>query len=104
MSKYDFTQIAQSEEFKSLYREKQRFVMPSIVFFLAFYFSLPFITATSDCLNQIAFAGISWAWIYAFSQFIMTWTMCLFYMKKVKNFDQKARLIKEKILNGGYNT
>ncbi|KZE66457.1 hypothetical protein AWM68_06595 [Fictibacillus phosphorivorans] len=73
--------------------EKKRFIIPMTVFFLLFYFSLPLLTAYTDVLNQRAIGDISWAWIFAFGQFIMTWSLCMIYTKRAKRFDELAEKV-----------
>jgi uncharacterized membrane protein (DUF485 family) len=63
------------------------------LFFLLFYFSLPILTAYTDILNSKAVGDISWAWIFAFAQFIMTWALCMIYTKKAKRFDELAEKV-----------
>jgi uncharacterized membrane protein (DUF485 family) len=85
----------QSAYFKQLMEEKKRFILPMTLFFLLFYFSLPILTAYTDVLNNNAIGDISWAWIFAFAQFIMTWALCMIYTKRAKRFDELA----EKVIN-----
>jgi uncharacterized membrane protein (DUF485 family) len=92
----NYSQIAQSSSFQQLLRKKRNFILPFSLFFLAFYFTLPILTAYSDILNTPAFGPISWAWIFAFAQFIMTWTLCIIYTKKSSKFDSIVEeIIKE---------
>ncbi|MDE3839966.1 DUF485 domain-containing protein [Bacillus methanolicus] len=84
----NYSQIAQSSLFKRLLRKKRNFILPFSLFFLAFYFTLPVLTAYSDILNTPAFGPISWAWVFAFAQFIMTWSLCIIYTKKASEFDK----------------
>ena len=69
------------------------------MFFLAFYFTLPFLTSYSDILNRIAFGAITWAWVFAFAQFIMTWSLCSIYSQKAKQFDKMVEGIIEESKN-----
>jgi uncharacterized membrane protein (DUF485 family) len=85
-----YSEIVQSSYFKQLMEEKKRFILPMTLFFLLFYFSLPILTAYTDVLNNKAIGDISWAWIFAFAQFIMTWALCMIYTKKAKRFDELA--------------
>ena len=54
-------------------------------------------------LNHYAIGDISWAWIFAFAQFIMTWTLCTVYVKKANKFDDMAGNILEEYKNKGSN-
>jgi uncharacterized membrane protein (DUF485 family) len=86
----NYSAIVQSSHFKQLMEKKKRFIVPMTLFFFVFYFSLPILTAYSDVLNNPAIGNISWAWIFAFAQFIMTWSLCVLYTKKAKTFDELA--------------
>ncbi|WP_246625021.1 DUF485 domain-containing protein [Fictibacillus nanhaiensis] len=90
-----YSEVVKSRYFKQLMEEKKRFILPMTLFFLVFYFSLPVLTAYSKVLNTKAIGDISWAWIFAFGQFIMTWSLCMIYSKKAKRFDELA----EKVVN-----
>lgn len=86
----DWPKIARSPAFRSLLADKARFILPVTVFFLAFYFTLPLLTSYSKVLNQPAFGVIPWAWVFAFAQFIMTWTLCGLYTRRAAQFDRQV--------------
>lgn len=88
-----YSQIEKSTKFKALMQEKKRFIIPLTVFFLLFYFSLPILASYTTILNNPAIGSITWAWILALAQFIMTWTLCIMYVKKAAQFDKKADVI-----------
>ncbi|KIL37580.1 membrane protein [Cohnella kolymensis] len=92
-----YSDIARSELFRKLMDRKKRFIVPLTLFFLAFYFTLPVLTAFSNALNQPAFGSVSWGWVFAFAQFIMTWVLCYLYTKKAKEFDLTCEQIKEQL-------
>jgi uncharacterized membrane protein (DUF485 family) len=95
----DYTKIAKSSRFQQLLRKKRNFILPMSLFYLAFYFTLPILTAYSTVLNNPAFRSISWAWVFAFAQFIMTWTLCILYSKRAAKFDEMV----EEIINEANN-
>jgi uncharacterized membrane protein (DUF485 family) len=86
----DFEEISKSEKFGELMNEKKRFLVPLTIFFLVFYFMLPILTSYSTILNRTAIGPITWTWVYAFAQFIMTWVLCMMYVRKATRFDQMA--------------
>ncbi len=88
-----YTDVVQSSEFKKLLKSKKAFIIPVTIFFFLFYFSLPLMTSYTTVLNQPAFGPVTWAWVFAFAQFIMTWTLCFLYSKRANKFDEKARKI-----------
>jgi uncharacterized membrane protein (DUF485 family) len=97
----DYSKIVQSSAFQHLMNEKKRFILPLSLFFLAFYFTLPILTSYSTVLNKPAIGSISWAWIFAFAQFIMTWTLCILYSKRAASFDELVEQIKREVNKGG---
>ncbi|OMP66904.1 DUF485 domain-containing protein [Domibacillus epiphyticus] len=90
---HDYEAIAASPEFKSLVKKKNKFLLPITVFFLLFYFTLPFLTSFSTVLNKPAIGDITWVWVFAFAQFIMTWSLCMIYVKKANEFDVESESI-----------
>ncbi|QPA31789.1 DUF485 domain-containing protein [Thermaerobacillus caldiproteolyticus] len=100
-SSIDYSQIVQSPSFQRLMRTKKQFILPLSLFFLAFYFALPILTSYSKALNNPAIGSISWAWIFAFAQFIMTWTLCVLYSRRAAHFDEMVEQIKREIKEGG---
>ena len=96
----NYTEIVQSSEFQKLLKEKNGFILPLSLFFFIFYFSLPLMTSYSDMLNAPAFGAVTWAWVFAFAQFVMTWTLCILYSKKAQKFDEKVKSILTNIGKG----
>ncbi|MEH7009412.1 DUF485 domain-containing protein [Neobacillus niacini] len=96
-SKSDYSAIVQSSSFQILISEKKKFIIPITIFFFCFYFALPILTSYSTVLNNKFIGSITWAWVFAFLQFIMTWGLCMLYSKKAAKFDDLA----EKVVNEG---
>ncbi|MGV2788144.1 DUF485 domain-containing protein, partial [Clostridium perfringens] len=46
-------------------------------------------------LNHPAIGPITWAWVFAFAQFIMTWVLCILYSRKAAQFDRMVDDIKK---------
>lgn len=90
----EYTAIAKSADFQKLLRAKKRFIIPYTIFFFCFYFALPILTSYTTILNEPFIGSITWAWVLAFLQFVMTWTFCMIYYKKAAKFD----VLSEKIL------
>lgn len=90
----EYKEIVKSANFQKLLHEKKKFIIPFTIFFFCFYFALPILTSYTTVLNKPFAGSITWAWIFAFAQFIMTWAFCMIYYKKAEKFDE----ISEKIL------
>ncbi|WP_188802611.1 DUF485 domain-containing protein [Sporolactobacillus putidus] len=91
----NYTKLVQTSAFRQLLRQKRNFILPCSLFFMAFYFTLPILTAYTTVLNQPAFASMTWAWIFAFAQFVMTWALCIFYTRRASKFDRLVETIKK---------
>ncbi|MGM9925934.1 MAG: DUF485 domain-containing protein [Bacillus sp. (in: firmicutes)] len=93
----EYTAIVQSANFQKLLHEKKKFIIPFTIFFFCFYFALPILTSYSSILNTPFVGSITWAWVFAFLQFVMTWTFCMIYYKKANKFDEiSEEILKEK--------
>ncbi|WP_195573900.1 DUF485 domain-containing protein [Paenibacillus sp. 1001270B_150601_E10] len=96
-SSEEYSQIARSSNFQALLRAKKRFIIPFTICFFCFYFALPILTSYTTILNQSFYGSITWAWVFAFLQFVMTWSFCMIYYKKAQQFDQLSdHILKEK--------
>lgn len=100
--KVDYVQVEQSEQFQQFMTKRKKFILPYTIFFLVFYFLLPICTSYTSFLNTPAIGDISWVWIFAFAQFVMTFVLSIVYVKKAGALDQEAELIiKNQIQKGG---
>ncbi|MEN2767931.1 DUF485 domain-containing protein [Ornithinibacillus xuwenensis] len=100
--KVDYVKVESSPQFKQLMANKKKFILPMTVFFLVFYFLLPIFTSYGTFLNTPAFGDITWAWIFAVAQFVMTWVISSMYVKKAASFDDEAdQIIEDQIQKGG---
>ncbi|MDR7002709.1 DUF485 domain-containing protein [Neobacillus niacini] len=89
----DYSKIVQSSSFQTLLSEKKKFIIPVTIFFFCFYFALPILTSYSTVLNHKFIGSITWAWVFAFLQFVMTWGLCILYSKKAAKFDDMANQV-----------
>lgn len=86
----DYSKVVQSDSFQHLIAMKRKFIISMSAVFLIFYFTLPILTSYSTILNHSAIGSITWAWLLAFAQFIMTWVLTSLYSKKARQFDNLA--------------
>ncbi|ANB58267.1 hypothetical protein GFC29_59 [Anoxybacillus sp. B7M1] len=85
-----YKELAASEKFKQLLAVKKRFTIYVTLFFLIFSLLLPILAFYTNILKKPAIGAISWAWIFVFAQFVMTWIICHLYVKKAAEFDDMA--------------
>ena len=89
-----YSEIAQSPRFRQLLDRKKQFLIPLSAFFFVFYFALPVMTSYfPSVMNVPAVGAITWAWLFAFAQFVMIWTLCALYVKKAASFDADAEAV-----------
>jgi len=98
----NYSAIAESTEFKLLKKKKSKFILPITIFFLLSYILLPILTSYTTILNNNAFGDIAWVWVYALALFVMTWVLCMVYVRRANDFDKEAEIIFEKEKAGDY--
>ena len=91
----EYSAIVRSSSFQLLFKEKKKFIIPFTIFFFCFYFALPILTSYTTILNKPFIGSITWAWVFAFLQFVMTWSFCMIYSKKANKFDELSEKILE---------
>ena len=91
----DWDQIAVTEKFQQLLREKRRFVIPATVFFIVYYFALPVLVGYFPGLMSKRVLGpLNIAYVFALSQFGMAWTIAWLYVRAAERFDRLAQQLK----------
>lgn len=100
--KNDYVAVEKSEQFQQLMQNRKKFILPYTIFFMVFYFLLPIFTSYTTFLNKPAIGDISWVWLFAFAQFVMTFALCIVYVKKSAAFDKQAeQIIDDQLEQGG---
>lgn len=88
MEKEDvWVRLEKTSAFQELVKSKKAFIIPATIFFMAFYFGLPILTGFTTVLNASAIGPMSWAYVYAFAQFVMTWTLLHLYVSRANKWD-----------------
>ncbi len=93
----DWESIAAREDFKSLLRAKASFIVPSTIFFLAYYMALPLLVGYApELMKKKIWNSINVAYAFALSQFFMAWILAAIYVRKAGQFDDAAHSILSK--------
>ena len=88
--------IAAGEKFRELLRAKRRFIVPAVLFFIAYYFALPVLVGYAPKLMaRLVLGPLNVAYLFALSQFAMAWIVAALYVRAATRFDRKARRILE---------
>ena len=86
--------IASTPEFRALLAAKVRFIVPATIFFLVYYFALPVLVGFApDFMKRRVIGPVNLAYLYALSQFFMTWMLAALYMRMAAKFDRMAAAI-----------
>ncbi len=83
----EWVRVERTSAFKELVRAKRAFIIPATIFFLVFYFGLPFLAAFTTVLNVKVVGPLTLAYIYAFAQFAMTWILMHLYVSRANRWD-----------------
>lgn len=82
--------IAETGEFKALLASKARFIVPMTIFFLFYYFSLLVLVGYFPDLMKTRIGPANLAYVFAFSQFIMSWAVAYAYTRVAAKWDRSA--------------
>ncbi len=91
-----YEELVETEEFKGLLRRKKTFIIPTTIFFLVFYFTMPLLAAYTKVLHSEVIGPITGAWIFAGLQFLLVWGCGFIYIKKSEKFDNSSKIILQK--------
>jgi uncharacterized membrane protein (DUF485 family) len=86
-SENEWVRVERTSAFKELIRSKRAFIIPATIFFMLFYFGLPFLAAFTTVLNVKVLGPLTLAYIYAFAQFAMTWIIMHLYVSRANKWD-----------------
>jgi uncharacterized membrane protein (DUF485 family) len=90
----DWDGIAADPDFKKLLASKAKFIIPSTIFFLVYYFALPILVGWLPGLMSIKVWGdMNWAYLFALSQFFMAWILAFIYVGVAAGWDKQASVI-----------
>ncbi len=86
---YDWAAIANDPAFAELKRAKLRFIIPGTIFFLVYYMTLPVLVGfCPELMKTPVWGKVNIAYLFALSQFVMTWVLCALYVRAAKRWDR----------------
>ena len=101
MRENGYSEVEQTEAFRELVRRKRAFLVPTVVFVLLFFITLPILSIFTDALDGKVIGAISWAYLYAFAQFFLAWIVTFVYWRKANRWDELARKAREEASERG---
>ena len=88
MNAPDWNKIAADPGFHELQRAKRRFLVPASLFFLCYFLALPVLVGFwPDMMKKKVLGSVNWAYLFALSQFLMTWIMAALYVRVARGWD-----------------
>ena len=101
MDAADWDRVAAMDEFVDLVRAKIRFIVPATIFFLVYYLLLPLLAGfAKDFMDTKVIGDVNVAYLFALSQFFMTWILAAIYLRKAAVFDTMAAGVLSKMKKG----
>ncbi len=85
----DWAAIQRHPGFKALLAAKRRFIVPATVFFLVYYMALPVVVGYfPDSMKKPVLGPVNGAYLFALSQFAMTFILAAIYVHKSREWDR----------------
>jgi uncharacterized membrane protein (DUF485 family) len=90
----DWSRVTQMPEFRAMVKAKLRFIIPAVVFFVAYYFALPVLVGYAPGLMSRRVIGVvNIAYLFALSQFFMAWIIAALYLRAAARFDKMEHTV-----------
>ena len=84
----DWEALAKLPAFHDLLAAKRRFIVLATICFLIYYIALPVLIGYfPDLMKRPLVGKVNGAYVFAFSQFLMTFVMAWLYMRTAKKWD-----------------
>ncbi|HEY6968544.1 MAG TPA: DUF485 domain-containing protein [Candidatus Angelobacter sp.] len=94
-------QVAAMEEFKQLLKAKTRFIVPATIFFIVYYFLLPWsVGYHPQFMDKRVWGPVNIAYLFALSQFFVSWIIAWLYVRAARHFDEAAARILARLKGG----
>ena len=88
--------VARMDEFRRLLAAKKKFVIPTTIFFVVYYFALPIsVGYFPEVMSKRVLGPVNLAYLFALSQFFMAWAVAWAYIRVARKFDAAASRIFE---------
>jgi uncharacterized membrane protein (DUF485 family) len=98
----NWNRIAATDGFRKLVKTKLKFIIPATLFFIVYYFALPVLVGYApELMNRRVIGSVNVAYLFALSQFLMTWVIALLYVRAASRHDRMAREVVEESIEKG---
>jgi uncharacterized membrane protein (DUF485 family) len=94
----DFHRVAAMPEFRALLAAKARFVVPTTIFFVVYYFALLILVGYFPTLMAKPVWGpVNLAYLFALSQFFVAWFLAWLYLRVAAKWDAESKTLLRKL-------
>jgi uncharacterized membrane protein (DUF485 family) len=94
--------VAAMDEFKALLKAKTKFVVPATIFFIVFYFLLPYLVGYhAPFMDKRVWGKVNIAYLFALSQFFVSWLIAWLYVRAARKWDDASKHIIDQLGKGG---
>ncbi len=83
----EWVAVERAPSFQEYARKRKAFLIPATIFFMVFFFGLPILASFTTVLNGRALGPLTWAYVYGFAQFAMTWILMHLYVNQANKWD-----------------
>ena len=99
----DWTTAMRSPEFGALIKKRRSFVVPAVIFFLAWYFGFIVLAGyAEDFMGESIYEGFTVGYLLALTQFLMVWGLGWWYLRRAdRQFDPLAKKAAQTALEAG---
>jgi uncharacterized membrane protein (DUF485 family) len=93
--------VAAMDEFKQLLKAKARFIVPATIFFIVYYFLLPWLVGYyPQKMDMRVWGKVNIAYLFALSQFFVSWLLAWLYVRAARKWDDAAKNILNRLKGG----
>ena len=96
----EWVRVERTPAFQEYSRKRKVFLISATIFFLAFFFLLSFLAAFTTVLNCKALGPLTWAYVYGFAQFAMTWILMHIYVSRANKWDDLVDRARQEAAEG----
>ena len=90
-SPVNWDELEAKPEFRSLLGRKARFIVSATIFFMSYYLALPILVGYfPDLMKKQVLGKVNIAYVFALSQFLMSWIVAFIYVRKASRWDKVA--------------
>lgn len=93
--------VAGMDEFKQLLKSKTKFIVPATIFFIVYYFLLPYLVGYHpQAMDKRVWGSVNIAYLFALSQFFVSWLVAWLYVRAARHWDEAGKRILDRLKGG----